>query len=65
MNSGKITWKTVKSLVLAVRQPVDQPKLPDHEPRFVLRDGVPDLCCPDGHPFYRLDNDTESWHSRT
>jgi hypothetical protein len=34
--------------------PVGEPDPPDHKAHFVLRSGVPDLCC-DKHPFYRRD----------
>jgi hypothetical protein len=48
---SKITWKTVKSIAKQAFAPVGEPEPPDHKPRWVLRDGVPDLCC-DQHRLY-------------
>lgn len=49
---AKITWKTVKTLAKHVFAPLgDVPTVPDHPPKWVLRDGVPDLCC-----------DKHGWH---
>jgi hypothetical protein len=47
---SKITWRTVKSLVKQAFAPVGEPAPPDHPPRWVLRDGVPDLCCDQHRP---------------
>jgi hypothetical protein len=51
MKPGKILWVSMKRAVGRML-PVDEPKPPpDHQPSYVMRDGVPDLCC-DQHPFY-------------
>jgi hypothetical protein len=53
MTSGQITWKTVKALLRQRWSPVDAPERPDHEPHWVMRGGVAELCC-DQH-FYPRD----------
>jgi hypothetical protein len=51
MKSSQIIWKTVNFLVRQVWAPVDAQEPPDHAAYFVLRDGVPTLCC-EQHRFY-------------
>jgi hypothetical protein len=46
-----IIWKTVKHLMQSTFAPVDWPEDPDHQPRWVMVNGVPDLCC-DRHRLY-------------
>jgi hypothetical protein len=40
-----IVWKTVKALARRRFAALGEPEPPDHKARWVLRDGVPDLCC--------------------
>jgi hypothetical protein len=56
MTAGRIIWKTTKALARQRWAPIDAetPEPPDHQPRFVLRDGVPALCC-DQHFHPRAD----------
>jgi hypothetical protein len=55
MHAGKIVWMTLKQLARQAWAPLDEePEPPDHKPHFILRDGVPDLCC-ERHRLYPND----------
>jgi hypothetical protein len=42
---SNIVWKTLKSLATRRFAALGEPEPPDHKAQWVLRGGVPDLCC--------------------
>jgi hypothetical protein len=46
MEAGKILWQTANQLLGRRFRPVEESEpSPEHQAYWVLRNGVPDLCC--------------------